>query len=137
MLGGEAEHHFDWMTALVGTLVGVAGLALSWWMYAEPSPVPARLAQQLRPLYEASYHKFGIDTFYDWVVIGPTRLLASFLRFFDYYFVDNLIVRGTAWLPRTIGRNLLAPFQNGLIQFYAAVTAASVALLLLVLLFAG
>jgi NADH-quinone oxidoreductase subunit L len=33
-----------------------------------------------------------------------------------------------------VGRDLLAPFQNGLIQFYAGVTALGVAALLLVLL---
>ncbi len=39
-------------------------------------------------------------------------------------------MRLTAWLPRLFGRQVLAPFQNGLIQFYAAVTALGVAGLL-------
>ncbi len=42
------------------------------------------------------------------------------------------LVSGTAWLPRSFGREVLAPFQNGLIQFYAAVTALGVAGLLLI-----
>ena len=44
------EHHFDWWTALIGTVAGVGGLALSYRMYAEPSPLPGRLAGRLRPL---------------------------------------------------------------------------------------
>ncbi len=40
---------------------------------------------------------------------------------------------GVAWIPRLIGRRVLATYQNGLIQFYAAVSAASVAVLLLIL----
>ena len=43
------EHHFDWWTALIGTVAGVGGLALSYRMYAEPSPLPAQLAGRLRP----------------------------------------------------------------------------------------
>ena len=48
---GHEEHHFDWWTALIGTVAGVGGLALSYRMYAEPSPLPGRLAERLRPLY--------------------------------------------------------------------------------------
>ncbi len=35
---GHAEHAFSWMTAIVGTLVGVAGIGLSYVMYGQPSP---------------------------------------------------------------------------------------------------
>jgi proton-translocating NADH-quinone oxidoreductase chain L len=131
---GPDEHGYDFATAIVGTLVGVAGLALSWWMYANPNPVPARLARQLRPLYEASLAKFWVDQIYIWLVINPTRALAVVCKFLDIYLVDNVLVRGGAWLPRFVGRDFLAPFQNGLIQFYAAVTALSVAVLFLILL---
>ena len=37
---GHGEHGSRWMTAIVGTLVGVAGIGLSYVMYAEPSPMP-------------------------------------------------------------------------------------------------
>ena len=39
-----------------------------------------------------------------------------------------------AWVPRIFGRELLWPFQNGLIQFYAGVTALGVAVLLMIFL---
>jgi NADH-quinone oxidoreductase subunit L len=130
---GHAEHGFDWVTATVGTTVGVLGIYLAWALYGHPSPVPARLARQLRPLYLASYQKFWVDEIYDVVIIRPLRAFAAFLAFLD----DNLVhglVRGTAWVPRIFGRELLAPFQNGLIQFYAGVTALGVAGLLWILL---
>ena len=71
------EHHFDWLTALIGTVAGVGGLALSYQMYAQPSPFPGRLAERLRPLYEASLHKFRVDELYGWLVVGPTRAWRS------------------------------------------------------------
>jgi NADH-quinone oxidoreductase subunit L len=129
----EHAHGYDWATAIVGTLVGVLGIALAWVLYGQPSPVPARLARQLRPLYQASYNKFWVDEIYDQVIIRPLRILASVLAFLDENLVHGL-VRATAWVPRVFGRELLAPFQNGLIQFYAGVTALGVAGLLWVLL---
>jgi NADH-quinone oxidoreductase subunit L len=60
--------------------------------------------------------------------------LALLSRFIDEYIVDGL-VRLTAWIPRFVGRDMLGPFQNGLIQFYAATTALGVTFLLIVLLF--
>ena len=38
---GHEEHGFSWMTAIIGTLVGVGGIGLSYVMYAQPSPWPA------------------------------------------------------------------------------------------------
>jgi len=130
---GHEEHGFDWMTALVGTLAGLSGLGLSYVMYAEPSPMPARLVERFKPLYEASLHKFRVDELYDWVIVRPTRALAVVSDFLDTYLVDRLVI-GVARLPRFFARDVLARHQNGLIQFYAAASALSVAVLLLILL---
>ncbi len=128
-----AEHGFDWLTAIVGTVAGVGGLALSYFLYALPSKVPAELAVRFRPLYEASVHKFRVDELYEWAIARPTRGLAILCEFFDAYVVDRL-VNWVASQPRLFGRAILAPAQNGLIQAYAAFSAVSVAVLLLVLL---
>ena len=130
---GHAEHAFSWGTAIIGTLVGVAGIVLSYLMYALPSPYPGRMADHLRPLFRASQHKFYVDEVYQWVVVRPTRALAVVCEFLDDHLVARLVV-GVAHIPRLIGRERLAPYQNGLIQFYAAVSAVSVAALLLILL---
>jgi NADH-quinone oxidoreductase subunit L len=130
----EHPHHFDVMTALVGTLAGVLGLGLSYLLYAQPSPIPARLTRSLRPLYLASYHKFKVDEFYEMVVILPVRAFAWFCSVFDEWFLHGALVRGTALLPRLVGREVLAPLQNGLIQYYAAVSALGIAGLLWLLL---
>jgi NADH-quinone oxidoreductase subunit L len=128
------EHSFDWATAIIGTLAGLAGLALSYALYYKPSPVPARLATQFRPLYLASLHKFDVDEMYTWLIIWPTRFLALTAEFLDKFLIDGL-VQGVSWIPRLVGRYVLGPIQNGLIQYYAAVTALSVGALLLALLF--
>jgi NADH-quinone oxidoreductase subunit L len=136
-LGFEAlshgEHGFDLATAVVSTLAGLAGIALAWRLYAEPSEVPAQLATRFRPLYEASLNKFYVDEVYDWVVVKTTRALAVICEFLDVYLVDQLVLL-VARLPRKLGKDLLAGYQNGLLQFYAAVSALGVAVLLWVFL---
>ncbi len=125
----EHGHATDWMTVAIGTLAGLLGLGLSYLLYAEPSPIPARLAERLRPLYLASYNKFYVDEIYVAFIVRPLRGLAAVSAFLDTYLVDGVLVRGTAWLPRLFGRYVLAPIQNGLLQYYAAVTALAVACL--------
>ena len=127
-----AVHATDWATVIVGTLAGLLGLALSYALYFLPSKIPARVATGARPLYLASLHKFYIDEIYNRVIVGPTRFLGLTSDFLDKSLVDGL-VQGVSWLPRLVGRYLLGPIQNGLIQYYAAVTALCVGALLLAL----
>ncbi len=131
----EIEPKTDWLTMLAGTLAAFAGLGLSAIFYLKPSPWPARLASGLRPLYNASYHKFYIDEFYTALIIWPTRFLGLAANFLDKFLVSNL-VELVAWLPRFFGRSFFSRSQNGLVQRYAAVTALGVAFLLFVLFFA-
>ena len=126
------EHHFDWITAIVGTLAGVGGIYLSYTMYAGTSPLPGRMAERFRPLYEASVHKFQVDELYHWVVVRPTRALAVVCDFLDTYVVDRLVL-AIAQFPRFFGRTMLARYQNGLIQNYASVSALSMAFILFIL----
>jgi NADH-quinone oxidoreductase subunit L len=125
-------HHFDWVTALLGTLAGVSGIGLAYYLFGM-TEAPFRVGDRFKALYEASVHKFYLDEVYDWVVVRPTRALAVLCGFFDDYAVDRL-ANWIALVPRWIGRHVLARYQNGLIQFYAAVSALSVAVLLLILL---
>ena len=136
-----AEHTvaqgFDWLTATLGTAVGLLGLGLSYVFYANDvrvSPIPARMAESLRPLYRASVAKFGIDELYSMVVVWPTRMLGHVADFLDKFLVDGL-VQFVAIIPQSLGKHGFARIQNGLVQYYAAVTALSVTVLLLALMF--
>ncbi len=139
-LQAAEPHGTDWQSVILGTLAGVLGLGLSYVWYGKPvgaggqtSAVPAKLAKASGPLYGLSLNKFYVDEAYGATVGRPTTVLAHVCKFFDVYVVDNL-VKLVAWVPRFVGRDLLAPFQNGLVQFYAGATALGVAALLLVLL---
>jgi NADH-quinone oxidoreductase subunit L len=128
------EGHAGWKVPILGSVAGLLGLGLSYLLYGQRSAIPARLAQDLRPLYLASYRKFLVDELYQAVVVTPTRILATISDLVDTFIVDGL-VRLIATIPRAFGGRVLAPYQNGLTQFYAAVTALSLAVLFLILIF--
>jgi NADH-quinone oxidoreductase subunit L len=130
---GHAEHGFDLATAVFSTIAGLAGILLAYRLYAQPSALPATIAEHVRPLYAASLNKFYVDEVYDWLVVKITRGVAIFCEFLDVYLVDQLVL-AIAKLPRRLGKDLFAGYQNGLIQFYAAASALCVAVLLWVLL---
>ncbi len=130
---GHFEHHFDWVTAIVGTLAALGGLALSYTMYGKDE-ISVKVGDRLKPLYEASLNKFYVDEIYEWLIARPTRAFAVIFDFVDAYFVDGL-VRGIAKFPRGFGRGVLARYQNGLIQFYAGASVLCVAVLLLALIY--
>jgi proton-translocating NADH-quinone oxidoreductase chain L len=128
---GSAEHGFAWGTAFIGLLAGVLGGILSYFIYGTRELTLA-LATRLKPLYEASLHKFYIDECYDRIIVRPVRAAAIVCEFLDTYVVDRL-VSAIARLPRFVGRAVLARYQNGLVQFYAAASALTMAVLLLIL----
>lgn len=129
---GHFEHHFDWGTAILGTLAAVSGIGLSYFLYGNAETSIA-FSGRLKTLHEISLNKFYVDELYEWLIARPTRAFAVICDFMDAYFVDRL-ARGIAKVPRLIGRGVLARYQNGLIQFYAGASVLCVAVLLLILL---
>jgi NADH-quinone oxidoreductase subunit L len=129
----EQHEAHGWGTPALGLAVSVLGLGLSYVFYATRSPIPARIAATFNRPYRASLNKFYVDEFYDSLIVRTTLAAAKVSEFLDTYVVDGM-VRLTSWVPRIVGLEVLAPFQNGLIQFYAAASALGVAALLWVLL---
>ena len=127
------EHHFDWLTA-IDRHRGRGGRSRLELSRCTPSPArcPAGWPSGFAPCTRHRLHKFRVDEIYGWLVVRPTRALAVVCDFLDTYLVDRLVT-GVAKLPRLFGRDVLARYQNGLIQNYAAVSALSVAILLFIL----
>ncbi|MFO0892740.1 MAG: NADH-quinone oxidoreductase subunit L [Isosphaeraceae bacterium] len=130
---GHGEHGFDLATAVISTIAGLAGIALAYRLYFQRGDLPARLADRVKPLYTASLNKFYVDEAYDWLVVKVTNAVAIVCEFLDVYLVDQLVL-GIAKLPRKLGKDLLAGYQNGLLQYYAAASALCLAALLWILL---
>jgi NADH-quinone oxidoreductase subunit L len=90
------------------------------------------LAARFPRAYELSRDKFRFDEAYDAGVVRPTLVVAELSRIADNWIVDGL-VRLVAWLPGFMGRVLLRPIQNGLVQFYALSTVCCLVVFMLFL----
>jgi NADH-quinone oxidoreductase subunit L len=96
-LGSETAT--EWVFILLSLIVAGIGIGLGFLFYIKDTRLPDVWAARLRPLYEASYHKYWIDEFYGWAVTRRTMDLARGVFAFDSKVVDGA-VNGTAWLTR-------------------------------------
>lgn len=127
--GAGTHHDTDWVVVIGSTVVCVAGIALAWVMYGSPNEMPARVASLCGPFTRLSLHKFYLDELYFMLIVVPLRGIAQLSRFVDWLLIDGLLVGGTGWLPKQVGR-LPQPIQNGLVQFYALSMLAALAVLM-------
>jgi NADH-quinone oxidoreductase subunit L len=114
------------VASIVAVLVGVAGIAVSWWIYA----AHRAKAPKAVPAFE---HKFYWDELYDRLFYYPTDLLARGL----YTFVEQPIIAGSLTSLTGFfgtGSQELGRAQNGLVRTYALALAGSVAVLAVVFL---
>jgi NADH-quinone oxidoreductase subunit L len=126
----HAEHSS--LVMIVSGAVALAGVVVAWWMYGRPSTLSDSLAARFPRAYELSRDKFRFDEAYDAGVVRPTLVVAELSRIADNWIVDGL-VRLVAWLPGFMGRVLLRPIQNGLVQFYALSTVCCLVVFMLFL----
>jgi NADH-quinone oxidoreductase subunit L len=103
----------------------LGGIGLAYWMYVREPGSAVRLARAAGAAYELSRNKFYLDEIYQALIVGPVTALAHVLRVIDQFLIDGTVDL-IGQLPSHLGY-LLRPAQNGLVQFYAVLTALSVA----------
>jgi NADH-quinone oxidoreductase subunit L len=116
-LGTHEEAPPNYGLLALSSAVALGGIAVAWWMYVRQPGTAARLAQEVRGLYQLALNKFHVDEIYEALIVRPMTGLAEFCRGFDLYVVDGLVDL-IGQTPRLVGA-LFRPLQNGLIQFYA------------------
>ena len=78
---GHFEHHFDWVTAIMGTLAGVGWNRAQLHALRQVTRSSQSRSDRARckPLYEASLNKFYVDEFYEWLIRpADSRVWRSF-----------------------------------------------------------
>jgi len=93
------------------------GIALAFLLYRNPAKDPLRI-----PLFE---NRFYIDAFYDWIVARVQGGFANLCSFIDRWFINGILVQGSATAVWTIGFALRF-LQVGNIQAYALFFGAGV-----------
>jgi NADH-quinone oxidoreductase subunit L len=117
----------------MGTLAGVIGIVIAWWLYQRQPGSANYLAARLPLAYEWSLHKFFIDEIYGRFIVRPLVWLARESGWVDNRGIDR-VVDWVGSLPAVVG-SWLRPWQTGLVQSYAAIMFMGVTLLAAVILF--
>ena len=117
------KEHFAWAGTggalmALSLVIVLLGIYTAYVAYLRRPELPARAAARVPWAYQASYHKFYMDEFYDAAVIRPVMGFAMWLwTFVDVKVIDGA-VNGLAWVWGAFGR-ALRPLQTGRAQSYA------------------
>jgi NADH-quinone oxidoreductase subunit L len=111
----------EWVGLVVGTLLGIAGVALAWFMYEQRAGMTLRLRDRLRPLHDFFFNKWYFDHLYDALFVNPGRAFGGFGRtVIESAFVQGVFVGGATRLVEA-GTAIARAVQTGYLRAYAAV----------------
>ncbi|MFN2491603.1 MAG: NADH-quinone oxidoreductase subunit L [Pyrinomonadaceae bacterium] len=122
-LGSETAT--EWLFIIISLVVAGIGIGLGYLFYVKNPQLPDIWASRLRPLYQASYHKYWVDEFFGWAVTRRTMDAARAVFAFDSKVVDGA-VNGSSWLTRGLSRITGGTdqyFVDGLVNAVAAFVA--------------
>ena len=124
-VGALEEPHVPFFVPLIFLTAFAAGILLAYALYRKPLKDPLRI-----PLLE---NRFYIDALYDWIVARIQGGFARLCSFLDRWFINGILVQGSATVVWTLGFALRF-LQVGNLQAYAFFFGAGVVGLIYVLL---
>ena len=99
-------------------VLGLAGIALAWYMYIANSLLPVRLAESFAPLYRFLLNKWYFDELYNMIFVQPAiRLARLFWQVGDVTIIDG-VPNGLAELTSD-GSKQVVRIQTGSLAVYA------------------
>jgi NADH-quinone oxidoreductase subunit L len=114
---------------ILGTVVGLAGIALAWRIWVKQPSIAVAARERLRPVYELLAHKWYFDELNDILIVRPAAAAGRFARdTFERIFVDGTLVGGTTGIVRA-GSAAVRAVQTGFLRYYAALLLLGVAAL--------
>jgi NADH-quinone oxidoreductase subunit L len=115
------------MGLLLGTLIGLAGIAIAYRFWIARPGSAAALRARLRPAYELFVNKWYFDELIELLVVRPAAAGGRFARVtFERLVVEDTLVGGTTALVRT-GSAAVRAAQSGFVRYYAALLVLGVA----------
>lgn len=129
------EAHGPVWIMIVATLVSLAGIALAYFIYGKKSISRDWAGGEGTPLYNFLKEKYYVDELYNMTVLPITNGIAHVLRLFEVYVVEGIAVLIGSLVKGISG--LGSRLQNGNVQVYGTVTAVSLAVLVIILLYTG
>ncbi len=111
----------------LGTLLGLAGIALAYRIWVKRPGLSASLQARWRAVYELLFHKWWFDEAIDALVVRPMAAAGRFATgTFERVVVEGALVDGTVSVVRA-GSAAVRAVQSGLLRYYAALLMLGVA----------
>jgi NADH-quinone oxidoreductase subunit L len=118
---------FTLLGLIVGAALGIAGIALAYFVWVKRPGTAARVRERSGALYALFKNKWWFDELIDATVMRP---FSAFGRFgqatFERLFVDGTLVGGTTGIVR-VGSAAVRAIQSGFLRAYAALMLLALA----------
>jgi len=115
-----------WFGLVLGTVLGLAGIAIAYRVWVARPGTAARVQARLRPLYELFVNKWYFDEAIALLIVRPASAAGRFANdTFERLFVDETLVGGTSGLVRA-GSAAVRAAQSGFVRYYAALLVLGV-----------
>ncbi len=103
------------------TVVMLIGFAIAWLFYIRNPSIPAKVAEQLGPVYRFVYNKWYFDELYNFLFVRPAFWLGRVLwKQGDEGIIDRFGPNGAAWTVEK-GAVLARRVQSGYLTSYALI----------------
>jgi len=111
---------------LLGTALGLAGIAIAYYVWVLRPGTAERVRARLPQLYELFVHKWYFDEAINLLVVAPAAAFGRFARdVFEPRVVDDTLIGGTTGLVRA-GSAAVRAVQSGFVRYYAALLVLGV-----------
>ena len=118
-IGKAHEEHTPFLIEYLPLIVSLAGLGLAYFMYIRRPDLPAKLANQFRPLYLFLLNKWYFDELYNFLFVKTAFRLGRFLwKRGDTGIIDRFGGDGISWVANIFARRL-GVVQSGYLYHYA------------------
>jgi NADH-quinone oxidoreductase subunit L len=115
----KAAHHVPTWVKLLPIFVGIAGIALAYWIYMLRPGTADKIVAALRPVYSFFFNKWYFDELYDWLFVRPAlRLGRIFWKTGDGDIIDGYGPDGVSAAARFLAGRA-AVLQSGYVYHYA------------------
>jgi NADH-quinone oxidoreductase subunit L len=116
----EPSTEVSWLELVVGTLIGLAGIALAYTLYVRQPERPAAIRARFAALHKLFVNKWYFDEAIDALFVRPAAWCGRFARnTFERIFVDGALVGGASNGVRALSAAVRG-VQSGYLRYYAA-----------------
>jgi NADH-quinone oxidoreductase subunit L len=104
---------------VLGAAVGVAGIAVAYFIWVKNPQIATRVRERFDPLYKLFVNKWYFDELITMLVVRPAQWFGQWAQqTFERVFVNGLLVGGTTGVVRA-GSSAVRAAQTGFLRYYA------------------